>query len=172
MKGFIKNETGKAVFKAQRPLPPGSIISFEDAYLVFEVRSGKKKNQTFVKWLKDNIFIEEGWVFYKQEGVPFFAEKKKQVEEHQDLVQEIPKPQVKVEPAKGAGRKLVRNKSKVNRNNITASSIIEAELPKARELISKTKNRSALKKALTLTQHFSKKEEHRRLIMRRLEEIY
>lgn len=169
MKGFVKNETGKAVFKAQRPLPPGSVLTFEDAYLVFENKSGKKKNQTFVKWLRDNVFAEEGWGFYKEEGVPFFPEKKV---ETAAAVEEAPAPEPKVAPAKGAGRKLVRKARKVTKNNTTAASIIEADLPQAREMISKTKDRAILKKALTLSDHFSKKEEHRRLIMRRLEEVY
>lgn len=169
MKGFVKNETGKAVFKAQRPLPPGSVLTFEDAYLVFENKSGKKKNQIFVKWLRDNVFAEEGWGFYKEEGVPFFPEKKVGPP---PAAEETPTPKTKVAPAKGAGRKLVRKARKVTKNNVTAASIIEADLPQAREMISKTKNRSVLKKALSLSSHFSRKEEHRRLIMRRLEEVY
>lgn len=171
MKGFVKNETGKAVFKAQRPLPPGSVLTFEDAYLVFENKSGKKKNQTFVKWLRDNVFAEEGWGFYKEEGVPFFPEKKVEAAAVKEE-EPTPAPEPKVAPAKGAGRKLVRKARKVTKSNTTAASIIEADLPQAREMISKTKDRGTLKKALSLSSHFSKKEEHRRLIMRRLEEVY
>lgn len=178
MEGFVRNETGKAVFKAQRPLPPGAKLYFEDAYLVFENKSGKKKGASFVKWLRENVFPEEGWAFYKDEGVPFFAEKKTKSATSEkktgpvDPVPESDAPKQKVAPAKGAGRKLVKKSKKVSRNNNTAAAIIEAELPQAKSLIGQTKDRQVLKKALSLSNHFANKEEHRRLIQRRLEEVY
>lgn len=174
MKGFIRNETNKAVFKLQRPLPPNSSLSFDDAYLALGEKSEKKEGDSFVKWLRDNHFQDEGWVFYKEEGVPYFASKKtpakkKAAAPTEPEVVELPRP--KKAPSKGAGRKLAK-KARVAESAVTAGAIIEADLPQAKEMIDKTKSRGTLKRALGLANHFSHKEEHRRLIQRRLEEVY
>lgn len=181
MKGFVKNETRKAVFKAQRPLPPGAQLSFDDAYLVFETKSGKS-GLAFVKWLRDNVFPDEGWVFYKEEGVRFFSDSPVASDKKKGTL-DLPEPPPPVEitptvsnkkiaPGKGAGRRLVKKATKVARGNNTAAAIIEAQLPQAQSLIEQTKDRQVLKKALSLSNHFANKEQHRRLIQRRLEEVY
>ncbi len=173
MKGFLKNETGTSVFKLQRPLPINGMLSFDDAYLTLGEKSGKKEGATFVKWLKENHFQDEGWVFYKEEGVLFFSPKKKAPAKNAKVgspeVVELPKP--KIAPARGAGRKFTKEQ-KVKESAITAGTIIEADIPQAKEMIEKTKSRATLKRALGLSNHFSHKEEHRRLIQRRLEEVY
>ena len=175
MKGFLKNETGKSVFKLQRPIPINGMLSFDDAYLTLGEKSGKKEGATFVKWLKENHFADEGWVFYKEEGVLFFAAKKvakSTPKGTEPEVVELPKPKSgKIAPARGAGRKLAKEQ-KVKQSAVTAGSIIEAEIPQAKEMIEKTKSRGTLKRALGLANHFSHKEEHRRLIQKRLEEVY
>ncbi len=175
MKGFLKNETGKSVFKLQRPIPINGILSFDDAYLTLGEKSGKKEGVTFVKWLKENHFQAEGWVFYKEEGVLFFAAKKvakTSPKGEEPEVVELPKPKTeKIIPAKGAGRKFTRAQQ-VKESAVTAGTIIEADIPQAKEMIEKTKSRATLKRALGLSNHFSHKEEHRRLIQRRLEEVY
>jgi len=182
MRGFIKNGTGKSVFKLQRGIPVNGKLSFDDAYLTLGEKSGKKEGTTFVKWLKENHFQDEGWVFFKEEDVLFFAPKKKAPAKTPETlaekvpgppeVVELPKPKTrKVAPAKGAGRKLTKEQ-KVKASAVTAGTIIDAEIHQAKELIEKTKSRSTLKRALGLANHFSHKEEHRRLIQRRLEEVY
>lgn len=180
MKGFLKNETGTSVFKLQRGIPINGKLSFDDAYLTLGEKSGKKEGASFIKWLKENHFLDGGWVFYKEEGVLFFEVKKpaKKVSEKKDTkevsgppeVVELPKPK-KIAPAKGAGRKLTKDQ-KVKENVVTAGLIINAEIPQAKEMIEKTKSRAILKRALGLANHFSHKEEHRRLIQRRLEVVY
>lgn len=180
MKGFIKNETGTSVFKLQRAIPVNGKLSFDDAYLTLGEKSGKKEGVAFIKWLKENKFLDDSWVFYKEEGVLFF-EVKKPVEQTPEKkatkelsgppeVVELPKPK-KHTPAKGAGRKFVKD-HRVKENAITAGLIINAEIPQAKEMIEKTKSRATLKRALGLANHFSHKEEHRRLIQRRLEVVY
>ena len=171
MQGFIRNETKKAVFKLQRPLPINSSLTFDDAYLSLGEKSGKKEGDVFVKWLKENHFQDEGWVFYKEEGVPYFksSAKKNNPAPSEPEVVELPRP--KKSPSKGAGRKLTK-KARVAESAVTAGAIIEADLPQAKEMIDKTKSRGTLKRALSLANHFSHKEEHRRLIQRRLEEVY
>ncbi len=166
MKGFIKNETNRSIFKLQRSLPIDGKLSFDNAYLTLGGSSGKKKGIEFIKWLKVNHFPEEGWVFYKEEGVLFFSGKTKSPEIKIDL---HPK---KVAPGKGAGRKFVKTNTKVNAKEVTAGSIIEADLPQAKKMLASIHSRQTLKKALTLSNHFSNKEGHRRLIQRRLEEVY
>lgn len=171
MKGFIRNETKKAVFKIQRPLPVNSTLTFEDAYLALGEKSGKKEGDAFVKWLKENHFKDEGWVFYKEEGVPYFKAPAKQNTSTPSEPEVVELPRPKKSPSKGAGRKLTK-KARVAESAISAGAIIEAALPQAKEMIDKTKNRSTLKRALNLSNHFSHKEEHRRLIQKRLEEVY
>lgn len=196
MEGFVRNETGKAVFKLQRPLPPGAVLKLEDAYLIVGEKSGKNRGMAFVKWLKENIFKEEGWVFYKEEGVPYSVgsqakkaqqvnssrrKQKPPVEEDDQVdglaaagepVSEVSEVKEKVAPSRGAGRRLVRKNKKISKNNNTAASIIDADATQARRIVAKVKDRSVLKKALSMSNHFANKEEHRRLIQRRLEEVY
>ena len=175
MKGFLKNETGTSVFKLQRQIPINGMLSFDDAYLSIGEKSGKKEGPTFVKWLKENHFAADGWVFYKEEGVLFFAAKKAEKstpEGNEPEVVELPKPKTgKIAPARGAGRKLAKQQQ-VKESAVTAGTIIQADIPQAKEMIEKTKSRATLKRALGLANHFSHKEEHRRLIQRRLEEVY
>ncbi len=186
MRGFLKNETGKAVFKLQRGIPINGRLSFEDAYLTLGEKSGKKEGAPFVKWLKENHFPDEDWVFYKEEGQLFFPAKKKapvkvadpEVTDVAEVVApgppevvELPKPKPRKAPAKGAGRKLTKEQ-RYKESAITAGTIIDADIPQAKEMIGKTKSRSTLKRALGLANHFSHKEDHRRLILRRLEEVY
>jgi hypothetical protein len=185
MRGFIKNETGKSVFKLQRGIPINGRLSFDDAYLTLGEKSGKKEGPAFAKYLKEYHFPDEGWVFYKEEDVLFFPPKKTKApkvtksaaEETVDTVPgppevvELPKPKARKAPAKGAGRKLSKEQT-VKASSVTAGTIIDAEIPQAKELIAKTKDRATLKRALGLSNHFSHKEEHRRLIQRRLEEVY
>ncbi len=180
MKGFIKNETNRAFFKLQRPVPVNGKISFDNAYLTLGEKSKKPLGSSFVKWLRDNTFKDqEEWVFYKEEDVLFFKsapeikEKEPKVGKGEpEVVVSVPKVRKKKSPSKGAGKKLTRKKEAAERMNITPSSIIEASIEEAKSLIEKTKDRAVLKKALSLANHFSKKEEHRRLVQKRLEEVY
>lgn len=169
MKGFIRNENGKSYFKLQRPLPVNGVLSFDDAYLTLGEKSGKKEGAAFVKWLKDNHFQDEGWVFYKEEGVLFFSAKETAAAKVE--ADASPVKNAKVAPGRGAGKKISKKNTKVAHGDITAGTIVQADLPEAKVMITKTNNRGTLKKALTLATHFSHKEEHRRLIMRRLEEV-
>ena len=179
MKGFVKNETERSVFRIQRTIPVNGSLSFDNAYLTLGEMSGLKLGIAFVKWLKENHFSTEGWCFYKEEGVPFFKkdikpEPKPEVKKkgEPEVVVSVPRIHKKIAPAKGAGRKFTRNKDANEKKGITAKTIIEASIEDAKSLISNTKDRGVLKKALTLCNHFSKKEEHRRLVMKRLEEVY
>jgi hypothetical protein len=161
MKGFVKNESRDAFFVLQRPVPPGGKISLEDAYSVVGERSGKKQEAAFVRWLRDNYFKGSGWAFYREEGVPFFSE-----EEPVSEVKEA------VVPARGAG-KVMRRQSRGSKGaEVTPKTIVEAPYDRAKVLIDKCTDRAVLRKALALTRHFSKKEEHMRYLMRRLEQVY
>ena len=76
-------------------------------------------------------------------------------------------------PAKGAGRKMVRDAGGVAKgSSITPGSIVDSEYTLAKPMIEKCNSRDVLKKALTLSRHFSKKEEHMRHILRRLEQVH
>jgi len=164
MKGFVKNEGERGVFTLQRRLNPGSTLSFDDAYLTVGEKSGKNKGPSFVKWLRESYLTGDQWVFYKQEGTPYFTSQQiEQVEE---------KPKEAVAPARGAGTVMKRKASTVSKSSITPNTIIEASFPEAHDLIEKCADRNILKKALALSQHFSKKDEHMRHLMRRLEQVY
>ena len=164
MKGFVKNEGEKGVFTLQRRLSPGSTLSFDDAYLTVGEQSGKKKGPAFVKWLRETCLTGNQWAFYRKEGLPYFdSEEDEQIEE---------KPVSAGAPAKGAGRIMRRKVTEVDKGSITPHAIIEAPFPQAHDLIEKCSDRRVLKKALTLSQHFSKKDEHMRHLMRRLQQVY
>ena len=164
MKGFVKNEGERGTFILQRTLPPGATLSFEDAYLSVGKKSGKKKGISFVRWLRDNYLSETQWVFYKEEGIPYFVQKKlKEIEE---------KPVEPVAPAKGAGTVMRRKPDGTKGTEITPNTIIEEQFDRAKVLIDKCADKNVLKKALVLSQHFSAKEEHMRHLMRRLQQVY
>ncbi len=164
MKGFVKNEGKKGIFILQRTLYPGSLLSFDEAYLSVGQKSGRKKGDSFVRWLRDECLSGNQWVFYKEEGVPYFSQ------EELDEVEE--RPAGAVAPAKGAGRVMRRHINDAKGTEITASTIIEEPYSRAKVLIDKCADRNILKKALALSQHFSKKEEHMRHLMRRLQQVY
>jgi hypothetical protein len=67
---------------------------------------------------------------------------------------------------------LRRDINEAERRIVTPAAIIEAPYEQARGLIDKTRDRSVLKKALALTQHFGGKEKHMRHIMKRMEQVY
>lgn len=161
MKGFVRNEGDRAVFTLQRSIVPGFSITFEEAYNVVGKKSGKKRGKLFVKWLRDNVFSGNQWAFYAEEGVQFFGS--------EDLPKEKPE---KVAEAKGAGRKLRRKTENFTGQEITATLIIEKPYPQAKNLIEKCNDRGVLKKALSLSKLRSKREDHMRHLMRRLEQVY
>ena len=164
MKGFVKNEGDRSVFILQRRLNPGSKLSFDNAYLSVGEKSGGKKGVSFVRWLRDNYLSAEQWVFYREEGIPYFS--KKELDETKDTP-------VKVSPpAKGAGRVMRRQENGTKGTKITASTIIEEPFNQSKLLIDKCTDKAVLKKALSLSQHFSQKEEHMRHLMRRLQQVY
>ncbi len=164
MKGFIKNEGDRGTFILQRRLHPGSRLSFDSAYLTVGEKSGKKKGPTFVRWLRENYLSDEQWVFYKEEGVPYFAKTEANI---------APAPPTKkIVPAKGAGKVMRRKRDPSMGAGVTAKDIIEPAYEEARPLIEKCSDKFVLKKALTLSRHFSHKEEHMRHVMKRLEQVY
>lgn len=164
MKGFVKNEGDKGSFVLQRSLHSGATLSFDEAYLTVGAKSGKKKGVEFVRWLRDNCLSGEKWVFYKEEGVPYFTEAESEKAEGPSAKLDI--------PAKGAGRVMRRHVEPTKGSEITAKTIIEAPHEQARSLIDKCKDKVVLKKALALSRHFSRKEEHMRYLMKRLEQVY
>jgi hypothetical protein len=165
MKGFVKNEGTEAFFILQRPVSPGGKVSFEDAYVTVGKKSGKKEGVAFVRWLRDNYFAASNWVFYKEEGVPFFS-----AEEAKVAMETSVGP---VDPGKGAGKVMRRQAENTAKGTaITAKSIIEAPYAQAKVLIDKCADKSVLKKALAASRHFSQREDHMRHIMKRLEQIY
>jgi len=101
MKGFVKNEGDKGIFILQRTLYPGAMLSFDEAYLSVGEKSGKKKGAPFVKWLRDNYLSATQWVFYKEDGIPYFGQ--------EELAEMIDPPAEVALPAKGAGRVMRRN---------------------------------------------------------------
>ncbi len=164
MKGFVKNEGEKGVFILQRTLYPGALLSFDEAYLSVGGKSGLKNGISFVRWLRDNYLSGAQWVFYKEEGVPYFSqEEMSEIEE---------RPVEAVAPAKGAGRVMRRHVNDAKGTEITANTIIEQPFTQAKVLIDKCGDRNVLKKALALSQHFSKKEDHMRHLMKRLQQVY
>lgn len=175
MRGYVQNNGSTSKFTAQRRFHPGGRVDFDNLIPTFIKLSGfSKSSPGFVKWLRDNIFSDERWGFYNADGsdFKFTKSKAKSTVANQDEVvtEESAAP---VKKARGAGQRLTRNvENDISDRDITPSSIINAEFSMARPQIEKCRDRIILKRALTLSKHFSNKEEHMRYLMRRLDEIY
>ncbi len=159
MKGFVKNGGNRPVFILQRSINPGISISLEDAYLVVGKKSGKKQGVSFATWLRQGIFQDSIWEFYKEEGEAFFEE---------EPVREVSR----TAPGAGAGKNMVRRDEDNTKKGITAQEIIDSDLVIAKQLIDKCKDKSVLKRALAATKHYSGKEGHMRYLLKRVEQVY
>jgi hypothetical protein len=175
MRGYVQNNGESAKFIAQRRLHPGSRVDFETLLPTFTKKSGfEKSNMGFVKWLREFVFSDDRWGFYNASGTDFKFTKSKKEAAAEKLSEEVPEqvPEPK-SVARGAGKKLVRDiGNDVRTQDITPRSIIDLDFAKAKPQIEKCRDRVILKKALTLSKHFSNKEEHMRHLMQRLNEIY
>ncbi len=171
MRGYVQNNGVTSKFIAQRGFHPGGRVDFDKLIPTFTKLSGfSKVTSGFVKWLRDNIFSDERWGFYNADGsdFKFTKSKAKPTAEGQEAAKPAP-----IKKGRGAGQRLTRNiENDMSARDITPRSIIDAEFNMARPQIEKCRDRSTLKKALTLSKHFSNKEEHMRYLMRRLDEIY
>jgi hypothetical protein len=166
--GFVKNEGDRPRFILQRQIPQGAKVDFDSAYLSVGKKSGTEDEAEFVSWLRGNVLPGPEWGFYKEEGKPYFSTKVK------DTAPDTPPPSKL--PAKGAGKRMTKQKRRVKpvsgaSTSVTAAQIIEADYNQATGLIDKCRERAVLKKALALTQHFSNKEKHMRYLMRRIEQV-
>ena len=170
MQGFVRNETGRGKFKLKKSLTPGSKLDFDYAYLVVGEKSGEPEGPSFIKWLKDNYFKNKGWVFYKKDNVLYFPDasgKEVKVSGPETL-----EPSPLTVSSGGSGKRLRKKGTRARTSDITPKSIIEADFPRAKELIDKCHDRGVIKKAISLSNHFARKEEHRRNLMRRLDQVY
>lgn len=162
MKGFIKNEGTNSVFILQHNLFPGAKLSFDEAYTVIGATSGKKKGITFIRWLQKNHFSDSCWIFYKTENNVYFDKKENKIQTTE-----------RISPAGGAGKIMRRTQDTVEKGSvISADLIINASFPNAQTLIEKCSDKKILKKALALSQYSSKKGEHMRHLMKRLQQVY
>lgn len=183
MKGFIRNESDRALFRAQRQFSVQGKVSFEALYASFGEASELPEGPKFVEYLRKRFFKEDTWGFYNEDGSPFFKAKKKAAakKDPEAAPKKVARKKApakkkaaakKKEPAKGAGRQLKKDSTRVAASQIDAGAIINAELTQAKSMIDQTNDRGVLKRALTLSNHLSEKEGHRRLIQRRLEQVY
>lgn len=168
VKGFVKNEGKRVPFTFQRSIPPGTKLTFAEAYKVMGEKSGKS-GRAFIELLRTDFFAGPEWGFYKDEGVPFFSET---AVSKQDPAPARPAPPTKA--AKGAGKALRRapDLAAPKGSAIAAVDIIDAAPDQARKLIAECSDKAVLKKAMTLSKHFAGKEGHMRHLMRRLEQVY
>jgi hypothetical protein len=161
MKGFVKNEGNRGSFILKRAINPGFSITFEEAYVVVGKKSGKKRGPTFVNWLRENVFKNDKWGFYKEEGVAYFDEP----------LQEAVSSSTSEGFARGAGKPQIRSPEDPHKVGITAEDIINNEIVIAKGLIDKCGDKSVLKKALAATKIRSKKEAHMRYLIARIQQI-
>lgn len=167
LKGFVRNDGKTAVFKVQRSLPPSAKVTLESLYLALGKKSGLERGPEFVCWVRENVFPGPDWGFYNTDGTPFFSEKKGKVE---DVAPEAP-PAVAVKPAEGAGLVVKKKNSQPKVGEITPVKILEAEVGTAELLIEECHDKTVIRKAINLANHLANKEEHRRHLLRRLEQI-
>jgi len=167
MKGFVKNESNKSVFKVQRMLVPGGKLTFEDADATLSKKSGGLEGDDFIFWLRENVFPGPEWGFYNDKGKPFFNTSKRK-----DVAPEKPIPPKGVRTA--SGKKMVRkspNTSRDNKNQLKPAQLLEADFSQARIVIDRCQDKQVLKKALTLSKNLAKRGEHMRYLMQRLQQV-
>jgi len=158
MKGFIKNEGEEVAFKLQKHIIQGGVVDLDYAYKLVGAVSGHKQDVSFVKWLRDTYFPESFWGFYKEDGTAIPLGKRKEA--------------AVVTAGKGAGTIFKRTNYDAKGEVITADLIISKPIAQAKVLIEKCKERAVLRKALTLSRHFSGKEEYMRAILKRIDQVY
>jgi len=177
-RGYVKNEGTKAYFVCQRQIPPGGAVELDDVYKSVGKKSGLKNDLEFVEWAKTHVFRRGSWGYYEDEGKPLGAKPSaktaapKKAAPKEAAISDKGKSSKKSKDAKGAGRALRRDINAAEGITVTPSAIIEAPYDLAQGLIEKTRDRSVLKKALALTQHFGGKERHMRHIIKRMEQVY
>jgi len=177
-RGYVKNEGTQAYFVCQRQIPPGGSVELDDVYRSVGKKSGLKNDLAFVEWAKAHVFRRGSWGYYEDEGKPLGAKtaaKKatpKKAAPKKAVISDKGKSSKRSKDAKGAGRALRRDINAAEGITVTPAAIIEAPYEQARGLIDKTRDRTILKKALALTQHFGGKEQHMRHIMKRMEQVY
>jgi len=178
MRGYVKNEGRQAYFVCQRQIPPGGSVELDDVYKSVGKKSGLEDGPEFVEWVKTNVFRRGSWGYYEDAGKPLGGQPvvkqaaPKKTAPKKPAVSAKGKSSKKAKDAKGAGRALRRDVNEAEGIIVTPAAIIEAPYEQARGLIEKTRDRTVLKKALALTQHFGGKEQHMRHIMKRMEQVY
>ncbi len=173
MRGYVQNEGTQAYFVCQRQIPPGGKVQLEDVYTSVGKKSGLEDGLEFVEWIKDNVFRRGSWTYYEKEGKPLDGKPKNKAVK-KTIVKNTSSPKTsskKSSDARGAGRSLRRDANESQGIEITPHQIIEAPYESARGLIDKTKDKTVLRKALKLTNHFNGKEPHMRHILKRLEQV-
>lgn len=156
MKGFIRNEGKEVSFKLQKHVVPGGTLTFDHAYKLVGSKSELPNNLAFLKWLKKSYFPEACWKFYKDTGE----------------VLNVGKSAASKPLSETSGRVLRRPDKQKKGSMVTADSIISKPIAEAKVLIEKCNDKRALRRALSMSRHFSGKEEHTRILMRRLEQVY
>jgi len=180
MKGYLQNTSARGYFTLQRQIQPGGKVQLEDAFKSIGHQSGLEETQVteFIEFLQNQVLVKGSWEYFEAEGKPFGAKtpaKKtpaKKATPKKKAASDKGKSPKKANDAKGAGRALRRDINEAQGITVTPAAIIDAPYDQARGLIEKTNDRSVLKKALALTQHFGGKERHMRHLMKRMEQIY
>jgi hypothetical protein len=172
MKGYVQNTGNAAFFVLQRQVPPNGKVKLEDAFKVVGKKSGLSEDQEaeFVQFLREKVLLRGTWGYFDASGSSLDAPVDKAPKAKKVVNEKVSTK--KQDDAKGAGRNLRRSDvDDIGRGvEITPASIIEAPYDAARTMIEKTKDRTVLKKALTLTKHFSGKEQHMRHLLKKLEQ--
>lgn len=187
MRGYVKNEGTQAYFICQRQIPPGGSVELDDIYKSVGKKSGLENNLEFVSWVKTHVFKRGVWGYYEDVGkslgekpvVEKAAPKKaatkkaatKKAIDAKEVASKKRSSSKRSEDAKGAGRALRRDANEAKGISVTPATIIESPYKQAQVLIDKTRDKSVLKKALALSQHFGGKEQHMRYIMKRMEQV-
>jgi len=185
MRGYVQNASRQAYFVLQRQIPPGGKVQLEDAYKVVGKKSGLEETQVseFVEFLRSDVLRRGAWSFFEEEGKPFAGKNKSKKTSKSTSEEVATNPddtrisakrtsQKAGKSARGGGKALRRDSDEAQGVTVTPAAIIEAPYDHARALIEKTKDRAVLKKALSLTKHFSGKEQHMRHLLQRLEQVY
>lgn len=173
MKGYVQNLGNSAYFVLQRQVPPLGKVKLEEAFKVVGKKSDLTEEQVveFVQFLREKVLLRGDWGYFNADGSQLGAVSKESKPPRAKRSSQNNTSSKQEEDAKGAGRNLRRDQE-VPRGaaEVTPSSIIEAPYEDARSMIDRTRDRVVLKKALSLTKHFSGKEQHMRHILKRLEQ--
>jgi hypothetical protein len=170
LRGYILNNSGANMYIFKRNLPTGHKILLEDVWNIFEKKVklilGKQlvTEDIFIKWLTDNGFMKDGFVYYPGDKETFPGE-----------IMDASSAEIFIKEVRADGRLVKPSLAKASQVVIDKLTYMDlANLRKmddARRIIQATSSLSKLRKAYTAARNLPKKGWLQNIMRERLQEL-